>query len=83
MLLQYDDAPVDFTPGGFPQRKGEIYGNKVRMVLTEVVNDSNIQYLNPDDDDEPGVELYVTQVSPVYNIPIYHHRLVYNRPLLI
>ena len=33
------------------------------MVLTEVVNDSNIQYLNPDDDDEPGVELYVTQVS--------------------
>ena len=32
------------------------------MVLTEMVNDSNIQYLNPDDDDEPGVELYVTQV---------------------
>ena len=33
------------------------------MVLTEVVNDSNIQYLNPDDDDEPGVQLYVTQVG--------------------
>ena len=32
-----------------------------RMVLTEVVNDSNIQYLNPDDDDEPGTQLYVTQ----------------------
>ena len=31
------------------------------MVLTEVVNDSNIQYLNPDDDDEPGTQLYVTQ----------------------
>ena len=57
--------PVDFGPGGFPQRQGEIYGTKVRMVLTEVVNDSNIQYLNPDDDDEPGVELYVTQVRPL------------------
>ena len=31
------------------------------MVLTEVVNDSNIQYLNPDDEDEPGTQLYVTQ----------------------
>ena len=56
---------MDFGPGGLPQRQGEIYGTKVRMVLTEVVNDSNIQYLNPDDDDEPGVELYVTQVRPL------------------
>ena len=31
------------------------------MVLTEVVNDGNIQYLNPDDEDEPGTQLYVTQ----------------------
>ena len=31
------------------------------MVVTEVVNDQNIKYLNTDDDDEPGVELYVTQ----------------------
>ena len=53
---------MDFGPAGLPQRKGEIYGSKVRTVLTEVVNDSNIQYLNPDDDDEPGVQLYVTQV---------------------
>ena len=30
--------------------------------MFQVVNDSNIQYLNPDDDDEPGVQLYVTQV---------------------
>ena len=63
LTAQYDDVPVDFGPGGMPQRKGEIYGSNVRMVLTEVVNDANIQYLNPDDDDEPGVELYVTQVS--------------------
>ena len=84
---------VDFGPAGSSVRSGEVYGAKVRMVLTEVgflsriieagsknvgttfsftktlryipfqvVNDSNIQYLNPDDDDEPGVQLYVTQV---------------------
>ena len=44
-------------------RTGEVYGSKVKMVLTEVVNDQNIKYLNTDDDDEPGVELYVTQVG--------------------
>ena len=38
-----------------------MYGSKVKMVVTEVVNDQNIKYLNTDDDDEPGVELYVTQ----------------------
>ena len=32
----------------------------------QVVNDSNIQYLNPDDDDEPGVQLYVTQVPETF-----------------
>ena len=42
-------------------RTGEVYGTKVKMVVTEVVNDQNIKYLNTDDDDEPGVELYVTQ----------------------
>ena len=68
---------MDFAPGGFPQRLGEIYGNKVRMVLTEVVNDSNIQYLNPDDDDEPGVELYVTQVKVIIN---YSSLTIFNLP---
>ena len=34
----------------------------LRYIPFQVVNDSNIQYLNPDDDDEPGVQLYVTQV---------------------
>ena len=33
----------------------------MKIVLTEVVNDQNIKYLNTDDDDDPGVELYVTQ----------------------
>ena len=46
---------------GFAGRTGEVYGTKVKIVLTEVVNDQNIKYLNTDDDDEPGVELYVTQ----------------------
>ena len=46
---------------GLSQRTGEVYGSKVKIVLTEVVNDQNIKYLNTDDDDEPGVELYVTQ----------------------
>ena len=63
---QYDHIPVEFGQTGSAQRKGEIYGSKVRTVLTEVVNDSNIQYLNPDDDDEPGVQLYVTQVQNQY-----------------
>ena len=35
-------------------RTGEVYGTKVKMVVTEVVNDQNIKYLNTDDDDEPG-----------------------------
>ena len=47
-------------------RTGEVYGSKVKMVLTEVVNDQNIKYLNTDDDDEPGSQLYVTQVELIY-----------------
>jgi len=58
---KHDSVPVDFGASGSSLRAGEVYGARVRMVLTEVVNDSNIQYLNPDDDDEPGVQLYVTQ----------------------
>ena len=61
--LQYDTINMECSPGGLPLRKGEIYGNKVRTVLTEVINDSNIQYLNSDDDDDPGSQLYVTQVG--------------------
>ena len=43
-----------------------------RMVLTEVVNDGNIQYLNPDDEDEPGTQLYVTQarIQPFGGTPL-------------
>ena len=58
--LQHDEVTVDQSEGP-AQRTGEVYGSKVKIVLTEVVNDQNIKYLNTDDDDEPGVELYVTQ----------------------
>ena len=70
---------MDFGTTGMPQRKGEIYGSKVKTVLTEVVNDSNIQYLNPDDDDDPGVQLYVTQVLNLtfeYALHFYFRRLL-------
>ena len=64
-IFQHDTATMEYSLGGSSTRKAEIYGSRVRTVLTEVVNDSNIQYLNTDDDDEPGSQLYVTQVDTV------------------
>ena len=61
-ILQYDTINMEYSLGGVAQRKREIYGSQVRTVLTEVVNDTNIQYLNTDDDDDPGCQLYITQV---------------------
>ena len=37
-----------------------IYGTSVPMI-TELVNDSNVQFLDQDDDDDPDTELYLTQ----------------------
>lgn len=31
------------------------------VVLVELVNDSNVQFLDQDDDDDPDTELYLTQ----------------------
>ena len=59
---------MEYSLGGAAQRKGEIYGSQVRTVLTEVVNDTNIQYLNTDDDDDPGCQLYITQVWEKWKI---------------
>uniref|UniRef100_A0A8D8XL42 BK channel n=1 Tax=Cacopsylla melanoneura TaxID=428564 RepID=A0A8D8XL42_9HEMI len=53
------NAPV----GGAPivlQRRGSVYGANVPMI-TELVNDSNVQFLDQDDDDDPDTELYLTQ----------------------
>ena len=30
-------------------------------MITELVNDSNVQFLDQDDDDDPDTELYLTQ----------------------
>nr|CAH7726987.1 unnamed protein product [Callosobruchus chinensis] len=56
------------TEGGSPaagspiilQRRGSVYGANVPMI-TELVNDSNVQFLDQDDDDDPDTELYLTQ----------------------
>ena len=41
-------------------RQGPLYGSNVPMI-TELVNDSNVQFLDQDDDDDPDTELYLTQ----------------------
>ena len=51
------------SPLGSPivlHRKGSVYGSNVPMI-TELVNDSNVQFLDQDDDDDPDTELYLTQ----------------------
>ena len=40
--------------------KGSVYGSNVSMI-TELVHDSNVQFLDQDDDDDPDTELYLTQ----------------------
>ncbi|XP_022242664.1 calcium-activated potassium channel slowpoke-like [Limulus polyphemus] len=52
-----------FSPLGSPitlQRKGSVYGSNVPLI-TELVNDSNVQFMDQDDDDDPDTELYLTQ----------------------
>ncbi|KDR18914.1 Calcium-activated potassium channel slowpoke, partial [Zootermopsis nevadensis] len=53
----------NLSPVGSPivlQRRGSVYGANVPMI-TELVNDSNVQFLDQDDDDDPDTELYLTQ----------------------
>ncbi|XP_076350891.1 calcium-activated potassium channel slowpoke-like isoform X2 [Tachypleus tridentatus] len=42
------------------QRKGSVYGSNVPLI-TELVNDSNVQFMDQDDNDDPDTELYLTQ----------------------
>ena len=45
------------------QRRGMVFGASMPMI-TELVNDSNVQFIDPDDDDDdPDTELYLTQVD--------------------
>ncbi|XP_071828816.1 calcium-activated potassium channel subunit alpha-1-like isoform X35 [Apostichopus japonicus] len=56
--------PMGLSPGSSPgpnlQRRGSAVGSDVPMI-TELVNDSNVQFLDQDDDDDPDTELYLTQ----------------------
>lgn len=42
------------------QRRGSVYGINVPLI-TELVNDTNVQFLDQDDEDDPDTELYLTQ----------------------
>ncbi|XP_065349951.1 calcium-activated potassium channel slowpoke isoform X1 [Cloeon dipterum] len=62
VLSQTTDQDL-LSPVGSPivlQRRGSVYGANVPMI-TELVNDSNVQFLDQDDDDDPDTELYLTQ----------------------
>merc|ERR1719354_511773 len=64
VLNQNGGGNDSLSPLGSPivlQRKqGSVYGANVPMI-TELVNDSNVQFLDQDDDDDPDTELYLTQ----------------------
>ena len=56
-------APDALATMGGPivlKRQGPVYGTSVPLI-TELVNDSNVQFLDQDDDDDPDTELYLTQ----------------------
>ncbi|XP_020294068.1 calcium-activated potassium channel slowpoke isoform X13 [Pseudomyrmex gracilis] len=61
--MTFDDTIGVLNQVGSPivlQRRGSVYGANVPMI-TELVNDSNVQFLDQDDDDDPDTELYLTQ----------------------
>nr|XP_012140322.1 PREDICTED: calcium-activated potassium channel slowpoke isoform X20 [Megachile rotundata] len=63
VLSQANNEQDNLTAVGSPivlQRRGSVYGANVPMI-TELVNDSNVQFLDQDDDDDPDTELYLTQ----------------------
>ncbi|OQV15482.1 Calcium-activated potassium channel slowpoke [Hypsibius exemplaris] len=68
ILTNHQLSAVDNAGGGGApdgrlvtlQRKGSVFGSNVPMI-TELVNDSNVQFLDQDDDDDPDTELYMTQ----------------------
>ncbi|KAG8194842.1 hypothetical protein JTE90_017277 [Oedothorax gibbosus] len=63
VLTHNPGGPDALSPLGSPivlQRRGSVYGTNVPLI-TELVNDANVQFLDQDDDDEPDTELYLTQ----------------------
>ncbi|KAF2350312.1 hypothetical protein FHG87_018932 [Trinorchestia longiramus] len=62
-VLSQNPSGDAVSPLGSPivlQRRGSVYGANVPMI-TELINDSNVQFLDQDDDDDPDTELYLTQ----------------------
>ncbi|XP_058507619.1 calcium-activated potassium channel subunit alpha-1a-like isoform X13 [Solea solea] len=51
-----DSSPVH----GFVRQASVTTGSNI-PIITELVNDSNVQFLDQDDDDDPDTELYLTQ----------------------
>lgn len=39
----------------------KLFKNLIVFFFSELVNDSNVQFLDQDDDDDPDTELYLTQ----------------------
>merc|ERR550539_2310866 len=59
-VSESSDALKNMGDVGSLKKRGPLYGSNVPMI-TELVNDSNVQFLDQDDDDDPDTELYLTQ----------------------
>ncbi|PVD37919.1 hypothetical protein C0Q70_00521 [Pomacea canaliculata] len=67
-LLQASAHTPAFMPPGFSplgslstmSRRDSVSGSNIPLI-TELANDSNVQFLDQDDDDDPDTELYMTQ----------------------
>merc|ERR1712226_501785 len=59
-VSESSDALKNMGDVGSLKKRGPLYGSNVPMI-TELVNDSNVQFLDRDDDDDPDTELYLTQ----------------------
>ncbi|CAL1545839.1 unnamed protein product [Lymnaea stagnalis] len=62
-LIQSSSHVKGFIPGNFSplhdQKRSQAGANV--PLITELANDSNVQFLDQDDDDDPETELYMTQ----------------------
>ncbi|BFZ03423.1 hypothetical protein BsWGS_06464 [Bradybaena similaris] len=63
MGLIQSSSSKNLIPGGFSplheSKRAHVVGNV--PLITELANDSNVQFLDQDDDDDPDTELYMTQ----------------------
>uniref|UniRef100_A0A7N8XCC7 Calcium-activated potassium channel subunit alpha-1 n=1 Tax=Mastacembelus armatus TaxID=205130 RepID=A0A7N8XCC7_9TELE len=56
-----DRSSPDSSPVHGFVRQGSVTTGSNIPIITELVNDSNVQFLDQDDDDDPDTELYLTQ----------------------